>query len=162
MKTITFLRKSSPEKPGLGYGDCVEVKQDDTALFASHASTCPNPYKTIADNKTINWRACYALIKSCETNFECVDHSKFGKCLLINNGLELPTINPNRNHDGNYIATEIFVHVGNPGFENPNWRGSKGCFTLHRDYWTNFIACFEVGEKGTLVLKDFLNNNQGV
>lgn len=159
-KTVTFLRNSTPEKPELGYGDYVEVKHDKTTLFASHASTCPNPYKTIADNKRANWRTCYAMVKPVETTFECVDHPKFGKCLLVGGGLALPTINPNRNHGGSYIATEIFVHCGGLKSVNKKWRGSRACFTLYFEDYIKFIACFEVGEKGVLVLKDFLNNKQ--
>lgn len=148
MKTIIFTRQSTPEKPALGYGDRVTV-----GGFTCEASTCPNPYKTLGAGRISNWRAHYALLAPVETTFECVDHPRFGKSLLVNNGRELPTINPNRNHESRNVATEIFVHCGGLHSVNKNWRGSAGCFTLPIDKWSDFIDLFTVGERGVLILR---------
>lgn len=148
MKTITFTRQSTPEKPALGYGDYVTVGE-----YVFPASTCPNPYKTVGFGKQSHWRAHYAMLAPVDTVYECVEHPKFGKCLLVANGGELPTVNQNKNHGGRYVASEIFVHCGGLNSVNKNWRGSTGCFTLHLNTWSDFIACFTVGEKGYLTLK---------
>lgn len=160
MKTVTFLRNSTPEKPAIGYGDYVEVYDDKKYLFGSHASTCPNPYRAQDKERIKHWRELYALLAPCETTFECVDHPKFGKCLIVNNGERLKTLNANRNHMNEYYATEIFAHCGGLNSFNKNWRGSRGCFTIHMEYWCNFIDCFVVGEKGILILKDFCDNKK--
>lgn len=157
-KEVIFLRNSTPDNPELGYGDYVEVKENGKALFGSHASTCPNPYRPSGTNRFQNWRACYAFLAEGEMDYECIKHNKFGKCLIVNNGGQVKTINPNRNHNGEFYATEIFVHCGGLNSANKKWRGSRGCCTIPIEYWCDFIRCFEIGDKGKMTIKKLIEN----
>jgi hypothetical protein len=161
-KTVTFLVNSTPERPALGYGDYVVVESDEALLFGSHASTCPNPYRLNDHGSAVPWKLIYDWIADGEYQWQCIQHDKYGKCLLINGGGEVASRNPVKNKDGS-IFKEVFVHEGglNPDRPdgkgiNPDWRGSIGCCTLHRDYWPEFIACFEIGETGKLIVKPFI------
>ena len=155
MKTVTFLRRSTPECPELGYGDTVTVtsteKAEKSVLYSGAASTCPNPYR-LDGTKIIPWQQIYAMVAPGEYEFECVLHIKFGKSLLINSGNEVPTINRNPNHNGKKIATEIFVHKGALGSKNKNWRGSRACITIPPDDCAAFFAKFVEGEGGKIIL----------
>jgi hypothetical protein len=153
-KTVTFLVNSTPERPALGYGDYVIVESLEALHFGSHASTCPNPYKLNDHGTAKPWKLCFDWIADGEYTWQCIQHDKYGKCLLINNGKEVASRNPVKNKDGS-IFTEVFVHSGGTG-KNPDWRGSAGCLTLPPDYWPEFIACFELGETGKLIVKPFI------
>ena len=158
MKTITLHSLSTPDNPELGYGDYVQVDEDGKNLWGSHASCCPNPYKVNGQGKPIPWKLLYDWIAYGEYKWECVDHYKYGKCLLINGGGEVASRNPIKNANGT-IFTEVFVHSGGMG-KNPNWRGSAGCITLSPDLWPDFIELFKVGEKGKLIVKPFIEDKK--
>lgn len=159
MKTVEILRSSTPECPKLGYGDHVMVYDDNKAIYGGHASSCPNPY--LYDNgKLINWRRLYAMLAEQEMIFECRYHPEFRECLLLNNGGKCETINPNPNHDGQRIATGIFVHRGGINSKNPLWRGSRGCCTVPPNEADNFFSIFSIGEKGTLTIKQLMSEGK--
>lgn len=158
MKTITLHSLSTPENPELGYGDYVQVDEDGKNLWGSHASCCPNPYKVNGQGHPIPWKLVYDWIDYQKAEFECIEHYKYGKCLLINKGGEVKSRNPIKNANGT-IFTEVFVHSGGTG-NNPNWRGSAGCLTLAPDLWPDFIELFKVGEKGKLVVKPFIEDKK--
>lgn len=157
MKKVIFKVNSTPDSPELGYGDYVEVMQGKECLFGSHASTCPNPYKTNRQGKQIPWKILYDWIANGEYQYECIVHYRYGKCLLINGGGEVASRNPVKNPDGSTF-TEVFVHVGGFNCKNDRWRGSAGCPTIPRDYWMQFVDCFEVGEQGVLIIKPLIDN----
>jgi hypothetical protein len=158
MKTITLHSLSKPDNPEMGYGDYITVDEDGKNLWGSHASCCPNPYKLNGQGIPIPWKLAYDWIDYQEAEFECVEHYKYGKCLLINKGGEVKSRNPIRNNNGT-IFTEVFVHSGGTG-NNPNWRGSAGCPTLAPDLWPDFIELFKVGEKGKLIVKPFIEDKK--
>lgn len=158
-KTVTFLVNSTPERPALGYGDYVVVESDEALLFGSHASTCPNPYRLNDHGSAVPWKLIYDWIADGEYQWQCIQHDKYGKCLLINGGGEVASRNPVKNKDGS-VFTGVFVHVGGHNSKNPDWRGSAGCLTIPRDYWPEFIACFEIGETGKLIVKPFITGGE--
>jgi hypothetical protein len=159
MKTITLHSLSKPDDPELGYHDYITVDDEKApGIWGSHASCCPNPYKLNGQGVPIPWKLVYDWIDFQEATWECVDHYKYGKCLLINNGGEVKSRNPVKNKDGSTF-TEVFIHSGGTG-KNPNWRGSAGCITLGPDLWPDFIELFKVGEKGKLVVKPFIEDKK--
>jgi len=158
-KLVEFLRHSTPESPAIGYGDHVIIHDSGKALYGCHASTCPNPYKKVDDGPPRPWRSVYAMLAEGEYVYWCKKHDKFGKCLMLNNGQECPTINNNVNHGGRRVATGIFVHRGGLGSVNPKWRGSKGCLTIAPEDWERFIGCFALGEVGRLVIRKMIENH---
>lgn len=160
MKTVVFLRSSTPVNPELGYGDHVEVFEDKTVVFGSHASTCPNPYRLNISGFPKPWHMLYGWIAEGNYTFKCMKHSKFGKCLLVNDGGNVESCVPNPRHNGEKVLSEIFVHQGGIKSKNPNWRGSMGCLTLHINDYQNFIACFRIGEVGKLVVKRLIENKK--
>lgn len=157
MKTVTFYSLSTPDNPEMGYNDYVDVGEDGNSLFASHASCCPNPYKVNGQQLPISWKILYDWIDFQECSFECVSHHKYGKCLLINNGGEVKSRNPIKNKDGS-IFKGVFVHCGAINSKNKNWRASAGCCTLSPELWPDFISCFEIGEKGKLIVKPLIES----
>ena len=60
--------------------------------------------------------------------------TKMGKsgtrALLLNNGGELRTIDPNKEHGGRKVATEIFIHGIRLDYNITRRKGSKGCITV--------------------------------
>jgi hypothetical protein len=158
MKTIIALRSSTPEKPEFGWGDHVRVVDETGAdIYGGHFSTCPNPYQLNSKGDPIPWQLCYAMICDGEYSWECIyNHKRFGKCLLINNGEAIPTINANKNHNNEKIATEIFIHRGAMRSNNQKWRGSKGCLTLPPEESDSFFSLFTDGEKGKLTIKKLI------
>ena len=156
-KTVKFIVNSRPDHPEFGYGDYVQILEKKNIIFGSHASTCPNPF--LAIDKNIKWRALYGWIASSVYEYKCIEHHRFGKCLIINNGGEVASRTPNPNHDGKYILTEMFVHIGAFMSQNQEWRGSRGCLTLHPNDYINFISNFDVGDSGILIVEDMLTNH---
>lgn len=153
MKKLIYYRSTTPENPEIGYMDHWDLSDDGSIISGGHCSTCPNPYCK-SDRKP--WTECYALVDVGEYTFLCDDHYKFGMCLYVNDGGRVPTVNPNPNHDGQHYAIGVFVHKGGRNSENKKWRGSAGCFTHHPDDWDNFINQFKIGERGILVLQNFI------
>jgi len=155
MKKLEILVRSNPVNPKFGYGDQYEIKDGKSILFSGHCSTCPNPF-SIQTNWP--WEECYGWIAPGEYPIQATDHKKYGRCLLINDGLSVASRNPNPNHDKEKIMSEVFIHKGAIASENPNWRGSRGCPTVPPWDWDKFISCFGRREKGILIIKDFLDN----
>lgn len=147
MKIIQFTSKSTPEKPEFGYGDQVQVLDGGNVLHDSAASCCPNPYKLNGQGHPIPWRLVYAMMAPGNFRGECVQHPTFGKCILLNEGGQVTTVNPNKNHGGEYYATEVFIHPGGLNSKNPNWRGSRCCLTIPQSEIEHFRSCFAIGEK---------------
>ena len=156
MKLIELFSLSTPDNPEYGYGDYITVAEDKETIWGSHASCCPNPYKINGQGLPIPWKLIYDWIDFQECEWECVDHYKYGKCLLINNGGEVKSRNPVKNKDGSTF-TEVFIHSGGTG-KNPNWRGSAGCITLGPDLWPEFMELFTLCEKGELHVKPLIED----
>lgn len=158
MKTVTYLRGSTPTNPELGYGDHVEVTEDGKEIYGGHCSTCPNPYRMDDRGRPIPWQRLYGIVAIGEYTWECFEHARFGKCLRINRGLRVPSERPNPAHDGAMYLTGVYCHVGALNCSNEKWRGSKGCFTHPRDEWPLFIGCFKPGESGLLILRPLIES----
>jgi hypothetical protein len=145
MKTIDIIRKGTPE--GSGYCDSVAVIEDGNVLFENGISCEPNPYQPTTSKL---WYAVYARIAEGTYGWQFIkNHEKYGKCILLNGGSAVPTLNPNANQDGRYIATQIFIHRG----YSPTWRGSRGCLTVPLLKADEFFNLFEENEIGKLVIR---------
>jgi len=149
-KNILFVSSSSPEEPG--YCDWVSVIENNQLLFHSWASVCPNPRKPILKGGA-HWRKAYAFLKPCQAKytFRCIQHYRYGKCILINDGGPVPTRYPNPNQKNQYFAKGVFAHKGWSRW----WRGSAGCLTIPPDVWRSFMRLFEIGETGTISIIDY-------
>jgi len=142
-RQVTVLSRSYPDVPG--YPDLVIVKVAGNQKFACPASACPNPRRPLVKGGAA-WVDAYGFLSAGRFRFECVTHWKYGKCLLLNDGGELPARYPNINHGGQRIISQVFVHKG----FTSTWRGSAGCITVHPSFWTNFQSFFEDGDTGNL------------
>ena len=144
-KIIDIIRKGTPEDEG--YFDHVVVLDGGVELFSGAISTEPNPYKPLNHRP---WHDVYARIAEGDYVWKCIpDHDKYGRCLLINNGGIVRTLNPNSNHNSEYMATQIFVHDG----YSETWRGSKGCITVPPSSELGFFKCFADNETGKLTIR---------
>lgn len=153
MKTIVIESLSIPDQSG--YNDKIAVVKNNDVIFHCQCSTCPNPYKPFT-NPPIQWRDCYAWI-ACNTlktpySWKCVVSPSKGRCILVNNGGEVPTRYINKNRNAKY-AIGIMIHKG----YSDTWRGSAGCITIPPLMWDDFIKLFIVGETGNLYIKDSMN-----
>jgi hypothetical protein len=145
MKTIDIIRKGTPESGA--YEDTVAVIENGNELYTGAFSTEPNPYQ--ATTFTM-WEDVYCRIAEGTFGWQLIPkHLKYGRCILINGGAAIPTLNPNAKHDRKYIATEIFIHRG----DSAAWRGSKGCFTVPPDHADKFFNIFADNETGKLILR---------
>lgn len=137
---------STPDEPG--YKDTIFVAVDGGKDFASACSACPNPYRP---SDRVKWQDAYGWLALGEYAFQCIpDHPVYHKCLLLNNGAELPARLSNVNHKGRSVISEVFVHCGVDG----SWRGSAGCITLSPGVFHNFTNLFEDNETGKIILAD--------
>lgn len=143
MKVINLTRLSTPTNPEFGYGDKVNVIENNTTLYDKISSTCCNPYK-VDGNNHIPWEKVYALItKNNNLKGKVINHDKFGKCILINEGKEIPTVNENSTHNGRKVADEVFIHRS----IDPKWCGSKACITIPPCDAQEFFGLFKIGEE---------------
>lgn len=150
MKTITFLRSSTPDCPEYGYGDHWEVLNDAGQIVGGgHGSTCPNPFKLVNEGqpgergeaKRILWSELYGMVAEGEYRGLVMMHDKFGLCVLLEDGGKVPSCVPNPMHNGEPYLEQVFVHVGGLHSVNRLWRGSRGCLTIHPDDYPRFCAC---------------------
>lgn len=87
--------------------------------------------------------------------------SGFGKCILVNKGLELPSTQPSSVQNGEryskdarfFKCKEIFVHKG----YTVNSEGSAGCLTIPPSDADIFFSYFSDKEQVRIELFDFLN-----
>jgi hypothetical protein len=145
MKTIDAIRKGTPETPG--YADSVAVIEDGNEIYNDGFSTEPNPYQPSTMKP---WHDVYCRIAEGQYAWQfLVTHEKYGRCILINGSAQVPTLNPNPNHNKAYYATEIFIHCG----DSEIWRGSRGCLTVPPSKAHEFFGLFNENETGKLILR---------
>ena len=149
MKTIEFTRRSMPTDPATGYGDTVKVYDGTDVVYEGTGSACPNPYRP---SDSVSWEKAYAMVSLGIYSGQVTKHDKFGKCILLENGEELPTINENSNQGGRRVASEVFIHVGGQGSSDPRWRGSKACLTIPPMERDAFFKLFDIDEKVVIVI----------
>jgi len=150
--TPVFIRLSTPDKHHLGYHDVADVYDGLKKIYSCPCRTGPNPYHPHTREP---WQDVYAMILCGRFRYNVVaSHYRFGKCLLLNEGGEISTINPNNNHGGKHIAKEIFVHCGGLRSINPKWPGSKGCITIDPDYSDKYFSFFPWNASGIIVLDE--------
>lgn len=145
MKILDIIRTGTPETPG--YNDTFAIIENGIELLTGHLSTEPNPYQP---STMMPWEAVYARIAEGSYGWQLIpNHAKYGRCILVNGGAAVPTLNPNPNHNRAYVATEIFIHTGDAN----SWRGSRGCLTVQPVKADEFFAVFGDLETGKLILR---------
>ena len=144
-KIIDIIRKHMPETPG--YADSVAVLLDGVTLYEGEISSEPNPYQP---STMQSWVRVYARVAEGAYVWQLIpNHSKYGRCLLLNGGAVVKTENPNQNHNGRYEASEIFIYRG----DTDNWRGSRGCLTVPPKAAEKFFSVFDDLETGKLTIR---------
>ena len=135
-----------------GWHDVISIVDRGRVVYSGMCSISPNPFRP-SDNKPW-WEVYGALEIGREYTYHVEPaHPRFGKCLLINRGEPVGAMNPNPNHGGKRILTEIFIHCANVGGVSDQWRGSAGCITIPRHEWEAFIAMFGNHERGEIWLR---------
>jgi len=79
------------------------------------------------------------------------NHPKFGRCILINNGETMPSVQPDSEHNGEHWCRSIFIHKGYAS----NWRGSAACITIPPDGADIFFDYFSEEELIRIELFDY-------
>lgn len=156
MKTLEVWRQSLPDNPALGYGDNFQICVDNVSILSGNISSCPIPYHP--QTKEVWWKL-YGIVADGRYKFKCVMHYRFGKCLLIENGGPIPSVNTLHGRD---VLNAIFVHSGGRNSKNKTWRGSRGCFTVHPDHWDEFMSKYDYNETGYLILTSKIKVSEDV
>ena len=148
-KHIKLIGTDDDNVNHIGYFDLLfvyESKKATKSIFQSQCRCDPNPF----DPKTTEtWSQVYIRVIADDYLWEVYQSPTKGKVLLLRNrmgGIEIATTG--KKSTGEYIE----IHAGGIGSKNPEWPGSKGCFTLPKTSFPSFIALFKQGEKGTLTL----------
>jgi len=145
---ITITSHTTPDS--MGWGDFITLEHNGELLFSGMCSTCPNPIQYRTGR---GWRDAYGWISAGVFDLETVQHHKYGKCCIVNNGVKVEARYPNVNNGNQNILLGVFIHEGNRNSQNPEWRGSAGCPTLPPVYWDEFVKVLPYGE-GVLVIRD--------
>lgn len=149
MYIVTIEANTNPDSSG--WGDFVTLENDrGELLFSGIGSTCPN---SIQAGTGFNWRDTYGWIDKGVYKIRTMDHYKYGRCCIVEDGGVVSARFPNVNHNGRNILTEVFIHAGNRKSSNPEWRASAGCPTIHPKYWEKFVQYLPSGS-GLLIIKD--------
>jgi len=158
MKIIEVVVISTPTLPKFGYADHYVIREGDgTVLASGHCSSCPNPFKP---KTLIPWKQAYGWIAPGTYQWECILHPKFNKCILINGGGSILSRIQNSNHKNQFVISEVFWHIGGLGSKNPEWRGSAGCLTSHKEEFDKMISFIATGERGTLTIRDYIQGEE--
>jgi hypothetical protein len=152
---IIATRFSTPEEPGFPDKCIIEDPVDAMILFkVENFGTNPNP---VNPKTGLTWEVSYAQLAPGIYDYRCLDHRKFGKCLMLNDGGKCDTTRPNPNPEspcrGTYFAEAVFIHRGFRSGEQ-SWRGSAACMTVDPDEWAAFVGHFKFGDKGKFQLID--------
>ena len=165
-KIIEILLQSTPTDLVFGFGDVVSVFAGaGEKLGAYEGSGSPNAFKVLSQDDLpkfkpeqifrnvkigdiiypyiVMWDSTYGKLARGTYDGQVVFHKRkdgtgYGKCILIKNGLMLPSVIPRRKYDWRWEMKEIFIHSS----ETDIWRGSAGCPTVKRSQYPQFIANF--------------------
>ena len=152
-KNIKITVNSTPDNPELGWGDWLVIYSGEGVnLYNCPASTCPNPYNP--KNPEEKWNTYYGWIAPGKYKYEYYKSSKYGPCLLVERGGEVPSRVPNHRWKGRRVLKSILAHEGARGCKNKEWRGSAGCITLPPNYWKRFISHFNKGDSGYIEIAE--------
>ena len=143
---IDIIQQSTPDQEG--YLDLIECFDElDKSVYISRCGSTPNPR---SPKTGARWDTCYAWIAAGHDYGWRVYHSPSkGKVLLLNNGGNVVTVNPNPNQNGEHYAEYVEIHEG----DSPSWRGSMACITLPPAAWSRFIDMFDNKAEGTIYIK---------
>jgi len=141
---------SDPTVPG--YNDRIAVA--DSRLhcisYLCPASGGPNHRQTNARGGG-PWQARYPQIAPGTYRYECVEHRKYHKSLLLESGKEVACRAPNPQQHGELFMRGAFLHSG----QSAGWRGSAGCPVVHPVFWLGFLFFFKIGQRGRLYVVDY-------
>jgi hypothetical protein len=126
----------------------VQVTENGNILFEGLFSTEPNPTRPHPLTH-IKWPQFGARIKSGTYRGEVIDGKKGkhgAKYIYLYNhdgGIEIPTLDPDVNNGGRYVAKGVLIHTG---WSN-DWPGTTACQSIPPAGAEMFWSLFEIGEK---------------
>ena len=161
-KVIEIILQSTPTDPIFGFGDVFNVFAGTSEKLGTYeGSGSPNAFKVLGQDDLPKFKpeqifrnvkigdavypyivmqdSVYGKLAPGTYNGQVVMHVKYSKCILINNGLVVPSTNQRRKYDWRWEMKEIFIHPS----ETDTWRGSAGCPTVKRSQYPQFIANFK-------------------
>lgn len=146
-KVVVIDLHATPDEQGFRDSLCVT---DGRTLFACPCRSGPNWVTPYAKGRR-PWREAYDWIAPGTHRWEFVWHLRYGWCLSINGGGEVPSRNPVSNPDGSTFRG-VFLHKA----QSDKWSGSAGCPTIQRVYWPAFLSMFRRGDRGLLHVNDLI------
>jgi len=156
---IVVEQRQSPSRPG--FLDTLLVTDNSHIVFACPCRSGPN-WRTPWSKGGRPWQLAYDWIAPCPPGesyrFEAVKHHRYGLCVLINGGGEVPSQNPVPNGDGTTFRG-VFIHEAQCPRWAPLWPGSAGCVTLQPVFMAAFRKMLRRGDTGPLVVVDKREGN---
>jgi hypothetical protein len=144
-KLITVDCVMQPED--IGFDDRITVFFDNIFQIHVFGRRTPNPYKQLENGKRGKWSDYYACVAAPQIcDWECWSSPKHGKCMLLNGGGAVSTINDNPLTPWGKEARCVEIHKA----YSDKWPGSSACTTIVTYDWPKFINLFEIGEKGKI------------
>jgi hypothetical protein len=133
-KLLVIEGRSSTDEPG--FLDLFTLYTDDEECRLLHA--CPGRLGPNHRSPLLvggkPWRECYGKIdKGQRISGRVVRHWRYGLCILLNEGGNIRSENPNPRHGGARIIREAFVHKA----QSDTWAGSAGCPTTPPVHWAS-------------------------
>jgi hypothetical protein len=154
---LKVLVNFSPTEKPTGFFDFITASVHGKIVFAGMCSTSPNGFHPVTKKPWFEHYGWVNVVNNIPVNL-LSNHSKFGECLIINNGKELPCRTENVNHDRKKIVSEVLLHRA-MGILNPEWRGSAGCLTMHANQLSTMIKEIKSAtesKNGTITIMDNL------
>lgn len=150
MKKLDIIRHGTPETLPI-YHDSIQVTEDGNILFEGIFSSEPDPTRP-PPHQDIKWTEFGARIA--EGTYHGIvqqdaKHGMFIRLYTPDGGVEIPTLNPDINNGGRYIAKGVLVHTG----YSDDWPGSIACMTIPRAGGKMFWNMFVLGEKVQIILR---------
>lgn len=154
---IRVLVNNTPSRTG--YNDYLTVETTEGVVLGSvMCRATPNHQRT---KDSVHWSKAFGVLAPGTIPCGTIKHRKYGTCVLLNRGREVPARFPNPNvsmpHYGEKVVDEILIHKGYTNY-NP---GSAGCITVLPSMWSDFLKALPVG-KGLTIVEDRATLNFGV
>lgn len=144
---IVAHRNSLPEEHG--FLDRLYLFECEMQLLSEPCRTTPN-WRTPWLLGGRPWHMAYGVLAEVQCGATVVEHKRFGKCLLLNDGKDLPAVYPNPRRGGKKIIGQLFIHSA----QSNDWPGSAGCVTMQPVIYQRFIETLRVNENLIFELVD--------
>ncbi len=146
MKTYQFNRQSHLHDAGMYNDFCIVFENGNALTGKLRARTFPDPFRVSDRAPAENVFGCVA---PGIYTARCIDDPKHGKCIMINQGEDVPSLWKDNNNGGKMFCCGVLCHKG----WGPTWAGSEACQTLFDD-WAEFIGHVNVGEACMVQIQD--------